>query len=114
MLYTVHKGTHTMATHPQQQPGVLQRGNWHTPDVMFNQPSEFTNAINVINARVETYAQQHSKNVHFVECSAGYLVDGGAHISKDLMPDALHPSAAGFEVMAQCIGGIVDELMGEA
>lgn len=82
---------------------------------MFNQPSEFTDAINLINARVQAYAaaSQHER-VHFVDCSAGYLVDGGAHISKDLMPDALHPSGAGFEVMAQCLEGLVDKLMGEA
>lgn len=92
--------------------GVLQRGNWHTPDIMFVQPSEFTEAINTINVRLETYAAQKD-GVHYVDCSSWYLVDQGTRINKDVMPDSLHPNAAGFELMAQCLEGTVAKLMGD-
>lgn len=80
---------------------------------MFVQPSDFTAPINSINARLERYASR-TPGVHFVDCSSFYLVDGGTRIDKELMPDSLHPSAAGFELMAQCLEGLVATLMGDA
>lgn len=32
-------------------------------------------------------------------------------IHPELMPDALHPNAAGMELFAQCLSPLVDELM---
>ena len=34
-----------------------------------------------------------------------------AQIYPELMPDALHPNAAGMELFAQCLSPLVDELM---
>ena len=34
-----------------------------------------------------------------------------AQILPELMPDALHPNAAGMELLAQCLSPVVDELM---
>lgn len=79
---------------------------------MFVQPSEFTQPIDTINARLRQYAAQ-KQGVHYVDCSSFYLVEGGTRIDKDLMPDSLHPNAAGFELMAQCLEDIVGSLMGE-
>lgn len=77
------------------------------------QPSEFTEAINTINARLETYSAQR-QGVYYVDCSSWYLVDEGTRIDKELMPDSLHPNAAGFELMARCLEGTVTALMGDA
>jgi lysophospholipase L1-like esterase len=35
-------------------------------------------------------------------------------IDPELMPDALHPNAAGMELFAQCLSPLVDDLMANA
>lgn len=35
-------------------------------------------------------------------------------ILPELMPDALHPNAAGMELLAQCLSPVVDEIMAHA
>lgn len=93
--------------------GVLQRGDWHQPqEVRYKQPSVFTPAVDLINARLEQYAATNPK-AHYVDCSSYYLING-TEIDKRLMPDSLHPSMEGFELMAQCIEGMVQKLMGQA
>ena len=50
--------------------------------------------------------------VHYVDCSTRFLNAGHTAIDAALMPDALHPSAAGMERgIAQCIKPLVDALM---
>lgn len=52
------------------------------------------------------------KSIHFLDIGAKFLQPDGA-ISKDIMPDLLHLSSAGYEIWAQAIEGKVIELMDE-
>jgi len=50
--------------------------------------------------------------VHYVGCGYRFLNANRTAIDPALMPDALHPSAAGMERgIAQCIKPLVDQLM---
>ena len=54
--------------------------------------------------------------VHLHNCKALYstqpaLTQRPVQIHPELMPDALHPNAAGMELFAQCLSPLVDELM---
>lgn len=51
-------------------------------------------------------------NMHFTACGWRFLNANRTAIEAALMPDALHPSAAGMERgIAQCIKPLVDALM---
>ncbi len=50
-------------------------------------------------------------SVHYADCGAHFLNADRTAIDAALMPDALHPSAAGLEKLAQCIKPLVDLLM---
>lgn len=82
--------------------GILPRGDWaFEPPKKFAQPSKYTKAIDLINKQVEAWAGTLDR-AHYVYCGDSYL-DGNGNIIGDLMPDALHPDAAGMELMAQCL-----------
>lgn len=52
------------------------------------------------------------KHVHYVDCGPRFLNANRTAIDAALLPDALHPSAAGMERgVAQCIKPLVDRLM---
>lgn len=50
-------------------------------------------------------------HLHFIDCNDRFIVPGGHAIDAALMPDALHPSAAGHELLAQCLDPLVHKLM---
>ena len=52
------------------------------------------------------------KKVFYLDINREFLQPGGV-LSKDIMPDLLHPNAAGYEIWAKAIEGKVKELMGE-
>lgn len=52
------------------------------------------------------------KTVHFLDINPSFLEADGT-LSKDIMPDLLHPNAAGYEIWAKAIEGKVKELMAE-
>lgn len=47
-----------------------------------------------MNDRLQLYANQHSEEVTFLDCGAIFFA-GPDRLSDQLLPDALHPSAAG-------------------
>jgi lysophospholipase L1-like esterase len=49
--------------------------------------------------------------LHFLDCGDRFLAPGGRALDASLMPDALHPSAAGYELLAQCLDPLVARLM---
>ncbi|MDF2374872.1 MAG: platelet-activating factor acetylhydrolase IB subunit [Verrucomicrobiales bacterium] len=52
------------------------------------------------------------KTVYFMDINEQLLEEDGT-LSKEIMPDLLHPNAAGYEIWAKAIEGKVKELMGE-
>ncbi|CAL5221183.1 g3329 [Coccomyxa viridis] len=86
---------------------VLPRGwtdAWH----VYDWPSMYKLGIDVINRALKDFAAQDDA-VHYLDC--GPAVTPGGQIHPELMPDALHPNAAGMELFAQCLSPLVDELM---
>ena len=49
--------------------------------------------------------------VHFLDCGSHFLTPGGSAIDAGLMPDAVHPNAAGYELLAQCLHGTLSKLL---
>lgn len=48
----------------------------------------------IVNDRLQLYAKQHSEEVTCLDCGAIFF-EGLDRLSDELLPDALHPSAAG-------------------
>jgi beta-glucosidase len=53
------------------------------------------------------------KNVRFLDIGKKFLSDDGT-LPKDIMPDALHPNARGYEIWADAIDPVIKEMIGEA
>ncbi len=52
------------------------------------------------------------KKVHFLDINAAFLGADGT-LSKEIMPDLLHPNEAGYEIWTKAIEGRVKELLAE-
>jgi beta-glucosidase len=63
--------------------------------------------VNQIIARLDD-----GKNVHYMDIGSRFVDDNGS-IPKEIMPDFLHPSPAGYQIWADAIEAKVAELMGE-
>ena len=50
-------------------------------------------------------------HLHFLDCGDRFLAPDRRAISAALMPDGLHPNAAGHELLAQCLDPLVTKLM---
>jgi lysophospholipase L1-like esterase len=79
---------------------IFPRGE--KPDDLMRQQNEATNAI------LKTYAD--GKTVFFMDINANFLQPDGT-LSKDIMPDLLHPNEKGYEIWAEAIEPRVKELM---
>ncbi|KAI7837173.1 hypothetical protein COHA_008966 [Chlorella ohadii] len=92
--------------------GLLPAGTWGLPGAAnYSWPSKYSRALPVVNTRLRAYAAGQPR-VQYLDCGARFLVPNGTAIDPALMPDALHPSAAGMERgIAQCIKPLVDLLM---
>eukprot|EP00976_Prorocentrum_cordatum_P023783 484438-Prorocentrum_minimum.AAC.4 len=95
--------------------GNLPRGerSWDRPDnkeryIQYAQPSIYTPVLNQVNVQVNRWlsqAKEHdpSHGTYFLDCSSVFLLEDGS-ISESLMPDALHPSAPGYErMLSECL-----------
>ena len=56
-------------------------------------------AIDTINAAAQRLARRH-RHVEYLDCSGAFVrpgngTDGGAELDRDVLPDQLHPNAAG-------------------
>ncbi|MFO0867156.1 MAG: GDSL-type esterase/lipase family protein [Gemmataceae bacterium] len=72
-----------------------------------NAAREKINAINKTIAKLDD-----GKNVKYLDIGNRFLKDGGM-LTKDIMPDFLHLSPAGYEIWAQAILPTVTELVGK-
>jgi len=73
-----------------------------TPEDKFRKQNEETNAI------IKGFAD--NKKVYFMDISAKFLEADGT-LSKEIMPDLLHPNAKGYEIWAEAIEPKVKELL---
>jgi lysophospholipase L1-like esterase len=86
---------------------LLPRGDSRTG---FALPSVFSPALEEVNLHFEHMASQDGR-VHYLDCGAVFLSEGGSAIVEERMPDALHPSGPGAQELALCINPEVDRLM---
>lgn len=73
-----------------------------TPDDKLRKQNEETNAI------IKGFAD--NKKVYFMDINAKFLGTDGS-LSKEIMPDLLHPNAKGYEIWAEAIEPKVKELL---
>lgn len=73
-----------------------------TPEDKFRKQNEETNAI------IKGFAD--NKKVYYMDINAKFLAADGT-LSKDIMPDLLHPNAKGYEIWAEAIAPKVKELL---
>ncbi|MBI5775691.1 MAG: GDSL family lipase [Verrucomicrobia bacterium] len=81
---------------------VFPRGD--KPDGKFNAAHE---KLKKVNAIIAQYAD--GKKVHYLDIGEKFLVDG--KLTKEIMPDFLHLSAAGYQIWADAITPKLAELM---
>eukprot|EP00884_Botryococcus_braunii_P006493 jgi/Botrbrau1/15845/Bobra.40_1s0029.1 len=73
-------------------------------------PSPYTKAINEINEGLRQYAESDDR-IFYVYCGDFAFTEKKDALDPGLIPDALHPSPAGYELMAQCLAPEVDRIM---
>ena len=89
--------------------GLLPRGNGG-PRGIYHWPSLFTQPFESLNAQFREFTTTDG-HLHFLDCSERFFSEDGKSLRADLLPDALHPSAAGYELLAQCLDPLVTKLM---
>jgi len=50
--------------------------------------------------------------VHWLDCSRLFLTADSGSIDPTLLPDGVHPNAAGHELLAQCLDPLLQRLLG--
>ena len=73
-----------------------------TPEDSFRKQNEETNKI------IKTYADD--KTVFFMDVGSKFLTADGT-LTKEIMPDLLHPNEKGYEIWAEAVQGKVKELL---
>eukprot|EP00667_Euglena_gracilis_P018025 EG_transcript_19072 len=71
------------------------------------QPREYVAEIDLTNQLLAHWGNNRSR-AHIVDCGAAFLQDG--EIVPELMPDFLHPSAKGCEVLFGCLWAVLQPL----
>ena len=66
---------------------------------------------NAINERIKTFAD--GDKIHWLDLSDTFLADDGS-LPKEVMPDFLHPQAAGYEIWAKAMEAKIAALTGTA
>ncbi len=86
---------------------VFPRGPRKGSDGKGDDGVERMKKINAINA--ELAKLDDGKTVRFLSINEKFLVDG--KIPNDVMPDQLHPSAKGYQIWAEAMQPLLDEMM---
>ncbi len=63
-----------------------------------------------VNAIISTYADH--KRVHYLDINQAFL-DADGTLSKDVMPDLLHPNAKGYDIWATAMAPALQRLLGQ-
>lgn len=89
---------------------LLPRGGNGPGARFFHWPSVFTQPFDMTNAHFRDYTRLDGK-LHFLDCGERFLTPDHRAIDARLMPDALHPSPAGYELLAECLDPLITQLM---
>lgn len=58
-------------------------------------------------------AASSGARVHYIDCAGPLLLDKSREIDRGLMPDALHPNAAGYELLfSRCWDAALGRILG--
>ncbi len=81
---------------------------------IFPRSAHPTDAMRVTNEKANAIISRldDGKNVFFMDINKKFLESDGT-LSKDIMPDLLHPNAEGYEIWAKAIEARVKELMAD-
>ncbi|GAB4817138.1 hypothetical protein N2152v2_004184 [Parachlorella kessleri] len=89
--------------------GLLPRGS-PLPFYRYHQPSIYSHAISLLSSRIKAITSVDG-HLHFLDCADHFLSGPHGSINPDLMPDALHPSKAGYELLAECMAPTIVTLI---
>ncbi|CAK0772375.1 hypothetical protein CVIRNUC_003956 [Coccomyxa viridis] len=87
--------------------GILPRAGWTLPNET-GYPNRFSTPTGQANAHIQELASEDSM-LHYIDCSSGFV--NSTDILTSLMPDGLHPNAAGQELLAKCYAPLVAALV---
>eukprot|EP00884_Botryococcus_braunii_P016636 jgi/Botrbrau1/3656/Bobra.0204s0046.1 len=87
---------------------VLPRGSSFEGDERYMWPNRFTKPIQIINDHFQALASG-DPYVHYLDCGEVFLLEHG--INPLLMPDGIHPFAAGLELQLACLEPFVSNLI---
>jgi lysophospholipase L1-like esterase len=87
--------------------GVFPRGPRKAPDGALDDGVKRMQVIRALNA--ELALMDDGKRVRYLDISSRFLVDG--QIPASLMPDQLHPSLSGYQVWAEAMQPLLDEML---
>jgi lysophospholipase L1-like esterase len=51
------------------------------------------------------------KLVQFLDCGEGFLTSDASRIKQEVMPDGLHPNAAGAVVWTECMKPMIEDML---
>lgn len=93
---------------------LLPRGT-RSPTYDYKWPSNFTAGIAAVNKGMKKVAGAYP-GVSFLDCGAPYLSGGskaawGGRIVEDFMPDTLHPSMKGMDLLAECLDPVLARII---
>ena len=49
--------------------------------------------------------------IHYIDCGPGFINAANHSLNAALLPEYLHPSTAGYRVLADCLRPVVDDLV---
>jgi len=55
--------------------------------------------------------KERSSRLHYLDCSPRFLSADQKSIDASLMPDALHPSVAGYKLLIRCLSPLISRLL---
>jgi beta-glucosidase len=85
--------------------GLFPRGNDPANPPWMARSRTFTAQVNK-----ELATLDDGKNIRFLDIG-GKFMDAQGFISKEIMPDGLHPGAAGYQIWADAMQPLLDEMM---
>lgn len=72
-------------------------------------PNLYTKGLEIVNRGLQRYANQHSDAVTYLDCGALFFAAPDL-LSSELLPDALHPSPKGADLLANCMLSVIQQL----
>ncbi|KAI3426404.1 hypothetical protein D9Q98_008774 [Chlorella vulgaris] len=110
VLQTLHLFKELMPdTHVVLQ-ALLPRGGDGRGPRSFAWPNAYTRPFQMTNLHFRDYTRLDAK-LHFIDCGERFFTTDQKSIDAAIMPDALHPNAAGYQLLAECLDPLVTKLM---